>query len=424
MRKGRDAASGVGDAEPSAGGSPGAPDPTLRDRLEVRFEQPIATATELTNRTLALFPTRVWRRFLAGNGFLLSSGMSYQALFAVFAGVYIAFAVAGIWLVSSEETLDALIRLINTYVPGLIGPDAIIHEDDLRAIANSSTGVLTATGVAAILVLIWTAIGWITYSRMAVRAIFRMPKDPRSYVLLKARDFVVALAVGLTLFAAAVLSVASTAALDWLFSLFPTALRDWSSTLVTVVGLVSVFVIDLAVLMVLFRFLANARLTVRRMIRGSLAGAAALVALQVLGSTLLGGATRNPLLSTFVVFIALLLWFRLVSIVTLVAASWIAVAADDRGEALYEPTEAERAARERDAMLIAAEVRVREARTALAAASWWRRTAARWRLTAAEEELQQLLDEGAAGAVGAAGVPGQASSRPVPDAESRRPASR
>ncbi len=378
-----------------------AADATLRDRIEQhtqrlqeRFDQPLTRITALTNDTLALFPTRVWRRFLAGNGFLLSSGMSYQALFAVFAAVYVIFAVAGIWLVGSPETMDALIEVINTYIPGLIGPDGVIPETDLLAIATSSTSVLTITGVAAFVVLIWTAIGWITYSRVAVRAIFGVPRDPRSYVLLKARDFVVALVLGVALFAAAVLSVASTAALDWVFSLFPNVMRDWSAGLVTVLGLVVVYVIDTVALMVLFRFLANARLTVRRMLGGAALGGAALLVLQVAGSQLLGGASRNPLLSTFVVFIAMLLWFRLTSVVTLVAAAWISVAADDRGELLYEPTASERAAMEYDALVLAAEIRMREAAAELAAATWWRRPAARWRLDAAREELAALEERG------------------------------
>ncbi len=363
----------------------------LRNRLEARFELPLERMTTVTRHTLALFPTRVWRRFLTGNGFLLSSGMSYQALFAVFAAVYIVFAVAGIWIVADRETLDAFVQLINTYVPGLIGERGIIHEDDLRTVAESSTSVLTVTGVAALLVLVWTAIGWVTYSRIAVRAIFGMPRDRRSYLLLKARDFVVAFAIGIVLFAAVVLSIASTSALDWLIGLFGDGPHAWSRILVTVVSLAIVFLIDTAALMTLFRFLADARLPVRRMALGSLLGGAALLVLQILGSKLLDGVTRNPLLSTFVVFIALLLWFRLTSVVTLVAASWIAVSAEDRGEALYEPSAAERAALERDALLLAAEVRLREADEALAEASWIRRPAARWRRDGAQEELDTLL---------------------------------
>jgi membrane protein len=368
-------------------------DPTLRNRLEQHFEEPIARVTTLTQNTLALFPTRVWRRFLAGNGFLLSSGMSYQALFAVFAAVYILFAVAGIWLTGSPETMDALIQLINTYVPGLIGTASdpgVISVDDLTAIARSSTSVLTITGITAFVVLVWTAIGWITYSRIAVRAIFGLPKDRRSYVLLKARDFLVALVLGVALFAAAVLSVASTAAIDWLLSILDEPLKDWSTFLVGAIGLAIVYVIDAIALMVLFRFLADAHLTIRRMLGGALLGGAALVVLQVAGGQLLGGATRNPLLSTFVVFIAMLLWFRLTSVVTLVAASWIAVAVEDRGQSLYEPTPEERAAREHDALRLAAQVRLRDATATLEAAPWWHRPAARWRRDAAQDEFDAL----------------------------------
>ncbi|MFB2555791.1 YihY/virulence factor BrkB family protein [Herbiconiux liangxiaofengii] len=358
----------------------------LRERLEERFEQPLERVTTVTRQTLALFPARVWRRFLAGNGFLLSSGMSYQALFAVFAAVYLVFASAGIWLVQSPETMDALVRLINTYVPGLIGDQGIISDSDLRTIATSNASLLTITGVLAVPVLVWTAIGWITYSRIAVRTIFGMPRDTRAYLLLKARDFVVSVLIGLVLFAAALLSVVSTSAIDWILSLFGGGFRDGTRALITVGGLVLVYAIDVASLMVLFRFLAGARLTLRRMSVGALLGGAALLGLQLLGSSLLGGASRNPLLSTFVVFIALLLWFRLTSVVTLVAASWISVAAEDRGEALYEHTAAERAALEHEALLIASAVRLREAERELEEASWWRRPAATWRRDAALEE--------------------------------------
>lgn len=365
-------------------------DETLRARLEQRFELPLERVTNVTQQTLALFPTRVWRRFLAGNGFLLSSGMSYQALFAVFAAVYLVFAGAGIWLVQSPETMDALVVLINTYVPRLIGEKGIISPADLSMIATSSTSLLTITGVVALPVLIWTAIGWITYSRIAVRTIFGMPRDSRSYLLLKARDFVVSLVIGLVLFAAAFLSVLSTSALDWFTSFLGMGFRDWSRPLVTVVSLLVVYLIDAAALGVLFRFLADARLTLRRMLGGTLLGGAALLGLQLLGSTLLGGASRNPLLSTFVVFIALLLWFRLTSVVTLVAAAWIAVATEDHGGTLYEPSAAEKAALEHEALLIAAEVRLRDAQRELDAAGWWRRAAARWRRDAALEELRSL----------------------------------
>ena len=48
------------------------------------------------------------------------------------------------------------------------------------------------------------------------------------------------------------------------------------------------------------------------------------MALKILGGLLLGGATSNPLLASFAVFIGLLLWFNLICRVILLTSSWIA----------------------------------------------------------------------------------------------------
>ncbi|MEV1129930.1 YihY/virulence factor BrkB family protein [Agromyces sp. NPDC049794] len=363
-----------------------------RQRIRDRLEEPISTVTTLTQRTMALFPVRVWRHFLARNGFLLSAGMSYQALFAIFAAVYVAFAVAGIWLTGSRETLQAFVLLLNTYAPGLIGEEGVISTDELVEITSSSTSLFGWTGAVALGGLIWTAIAWITYTRMAVRSIFGLPKDTRAYVYLKARDFLAGLAFGGIVLAATVLSVVATSLFGWMLGLLGLAGdRGWSSGLLQAGALVVVFVIDTLALAVLFRFLSGASMPWRRMWAGSLLGSAAISVLQLVSGYVVSGASGNPLLATFTVFIALLLWFRLTSIVMLVAASWIAVEAADNQETLRHVTAeqllAEERERERRALVTAARVRVREARRALAAASWIERMPARRRLARAEEEL-------------------------------------
>ena len=346
----------------------------------------------LTQKAIALFPVRVWRHFLARNGFLLSSGMSYQALFAIFAAVYVVFAVAGLWLTGDPDTLNAFVLLLNTYAPGLIGEDGIISRDDLVEVASSSTSLFGWTGAVALGGLIWTAIAWITYARMAVRSIFGLPKDTRAYLLLKARDFLAGLAFGTILLVATVLSVVATAFFGWLLGLTGLSGESgWSSGLLQSGALLVVFVIDTIALAVLFRFLSGATMPWRRMWAGSLLGSAAISVLQFLGGFLITGTSANPLLATFAVFIGLLLWFRLTSIVILVAASWIAVEAADNHETLRRVTPeqlvAEERERERRALVMAAQVRVREAQHELAAASWLGRFPARRRLARAEEEL-------------------------------------
>ena len=358
------------------------------DRQGSRLER----VNTLTQKAIALFPVRVWRHFLARNGFLLSSGMSYQALFAIFAAVYVVFAVAGLWLTGDPDTLNAFVLLLNTYAPGLIGEDGIISRDDLVEVASSSTSLFGWTGAVALGGLIWTAIAWITYARMAVRSIFGLPKDTRAYLLLKARDFLAGLAFGTILLVATVLSVVATAFFGWLLGLTGLSGESgWSSGLLQSGALLVVFVIDTIALAVLFRFLSGATMPWRRMWAGSLLGSAAISVLQFLGGFLITGTSANPLLATFAVFIGLLLWFRLTSIVILVAASWIAVEAADSHETLRRVTPeqlvAEERERERRALVMAAQVRVREAQHELAAASWLGRFPARRRLARAEEEL-------------------------------------
>ncbi|WP_232331673.1 YihY/virulence factor BrkB family protein [Agromyces laixinhei] len=366
----------------------------IRDRLE----EPISRVSSITQKTLALFPVRVWRHFLDRSGFILSSGMSYQALFALFAAVYVVFAVFGIRLTSNPQTLDAFVALLNTYAPGLIGPQGIITTDDLTQIATASTSLFGWTGAVALAGLIWTAIGWVTYSRMAVRSIFGLPKDRRSYVLLKARDFLAGFGFGAILLLATALSVATTSFLSWIFQVLGlSGTSGLSGVLVQGGSLLVVFAIDTLALAVLFRFLSGASMPWHRMWVGSLLGSAALSVLQLLGGTLLSRSAANPLLATFTVFIGLLLWFRLTSIVILVAASWVAVEASDANESLRRVTPEQLAAeqhdRERRALVTAAQVRVREAGRDLETVGWFGRFTARRHLEKAELELAELEAE-------------------------------
>lgn len=286
-----------------------------------------------TARTLVWFPVRVWRRVLQYNGLLLSAGVSYQALFATFAALYVGLALFGLWFVAEDHRLNTLIEAINTYIPGLIGPEGAITRDQVVQLAQHNFAQFGWAGAIAVGVLIWTSSSWITYSRMAIRSVFGLPKDTASYALLKGIDVITALVFGGVLLIGAALTTAAT-------NLFSTVV-DWIglggfSTLAgvsaRVAALVLVFLLDAAVLGVMFLTLSGAQLTARQVRSGALMGGLMLVLLQVLGSLVLGQGVSNPLLATFVTFITLLLWFRMTAIVTLIGAAWVAERAIDHGE--------------------------------------------------------------------------------------------
>lgn len=281
------------------------------------------------------FPVRVWRRVLAYNGLLLSAGVSYEALFATFAALYIGLAVFGVWFVADQARLNSLIEIINTYIPGFIGDDGAVTQDQLVQLAQQSMPAIGWGGLIAVGVLLWTASSWITYSRMAIRTVFGLEKDPRSYALLKSKDVLVSLVLGAVLLAGAVLTSVSTNLFGKVSHLIGLEhLSEIASLATRVLSLILVFMLDTAVLGLMFLTLAGAALTVREVAGGALLGGAALTALQVLGSFILSGGTSNPLLATFVVFVTLLLWFRMTAVVTLTAAAWVAEAAINRGEPL------------------------------------------------------------------------------------------
>lgn len=310
---------------------------------------------------LALKPARVFRHFSERRGFLLAGGLSYQSLFAVFAAIWVGFAVFGLFLRSNLALSAAFFDTIAQSVPGLLawrGADGIIDPDQLmQAEILGWTGAIAAVG------LLFTALGWLSSTRDAVRALFDLPGEQLNFFLLKLKDLGLALGFGVALIVSAVLSVFSTQALgvtfDWLGIGEDSILATMSGR---AIGLGLMLVLDTVVVGMLYRVLSGLTIPIRRLLVGSVLVAIALGVLKVLGGALLGGASRNPLLASFAIIIGLLIWFNLVCATILIGASWIAVGMADAGIAADPAVAAAR--READLLALAA----REAEEAALAA--------------------------------------------------------
>ncbi|MBF0673398.1 MAG: YihY/virulence factor BrkB family protein [Salinibacterium sp.] len=286
-------------------------------------------------------PVRVFQHYLLKRGPILASGLSYQALFAVFAAIWVAFSVAGLVITGNEELTQAIFALIDSYAPGLIdsgdGEGAIDPDDLTEAGIFGWTGVIAAGG------LLFTALGWLASARDAVRVMFELPPERLNIVLLRLKDAGLGLLLGVAVIVSAGLLVFSTQAVEWTFELVGIDPDSWfASAIGSGVGLLLMFVVDAVTLAALYRFLAGLRIPVRRLATGALLGAAGIGVLKVLGSALLGGATRNPLLASFAVIIGLLIWFNFLCQVILIAGTWIAVGMRDRGLIADERIEDER----------------------------------------------------------------------------------
>lgn len=319
-----------------------------------------------------LRPVRVFMHYNQSRGVLLAGGLAYQAIFAVFAALWVGFSVAGLLVEANPDIRQAFFTTLNTSIPGLIDTgngEGIIDPDDLQ------TGVvLSWTGAAALVGLLFTALGWLASARDSIRTLFGLPGELLGFVLLKLKDIGLGIGFAAALLVSSALLVFSTQALGGVLEFLGV---EQDSLLATIagrtIGLLLMFVLDTAALAVLYRLLSGLQIPLRRLLVGAVIGATGLGILKVLGSALLGGASRNPLLASFALIIGLLIWFNLLCQVILLAASWIAVGMADVGlipdprVAAERREEEQRLAQEREADRAEAEERL------FRSLPWWRR---------------------------------------------------
>ncbi|MEP6843747.1 MAG: YihY/virulence factor BrkB family protein [Pseudolysinimonas sp.] len=294
-----------------------------------------------------LKPVRVVTRYTELRGPILASGLAFQGLFAVFAGLWVAFSIAGLVISGNEAAQDAIITAVNNAIPGLI--DNGDGHGAIEAKVLLSAGVFGWTGAIALVGLLVTAIGWLGSARAAVRTMFELPAPAANFALLKVRDIVLGIGLGIVLIVSAVLSVAGTSATSFLLGVVGISSKTVVATVVSrIVTLGVMFLLDTVVLATLYRFLATVHIPRRRLWVGALLGAIGLGALKVLGSALLGGATKNPLIASFAVLAGLLIFFNFVCQVILIAASWIATGLEDAGIVVDHRVAAQRLANARE----------------------------------------------------------------------------
>ncbi|MEO5533781.1 MAG: YihY/virulence factor BrkB family protein [Pseudolysinimonas sp.] len=289
---------------------------------------------------------RVFTRYAQDRGPILASGLAYQALFAVFAALWVAFSVAGLVVSSDTRLQAAILGFLANSVPGLI--------DDGTGSGAIDPAILTAgfafslSGIVAILGLLFTALGWLASARDAVRVMFDLPAAPTNVFLLKLIDLALGLAFATLLLIAAVLSFAGSSlteqALAWIGVDVDSVIGIIASRAVTLLIAVIVYAVALAGL---YRVLARVRVPLRILRNGVLFGAIGVAALTVIGGLLLGGAKNNPLIASFAVIAGLLIYYNFFSQIVLVSATWMAVSVEDAGIVIDEKVAAARLERAR-----------------------------------------------------------------------------
>lgn len=299
-------------------------------------------------RIQRLKPVRVVMNYGRDRGPILASGMAYQALFAVFAGLWVAFSIAGLVISGDSGLRQTILDFLAELVPGLVD-DGSGAQGAIDASSLDASLEFSVSGIVAIGGLLFTALSWLAAARDSVRTLFDLPPASANVFLQKVVDLGLGLAFGALLLIAAGLSFAGSslteALFDWVGIDDESVAAFVLSRFVTVVIAVLVYSVALAGL---YRLLAGVRVPWRILRGGVLIGSIGLAGLTIAGGLLLGGASNNPLIASFAVVAGLLIYYNLVSQVILLAASWMAVSAEDAGIVLDEKVYEERleAARE------------------------------------------------------------------------------
>ena len=265
---------------------------------------------------------------------MLADSVTYRTLFSVFAGVLIGFSFAALWLAGNPDGLAALVRSVDSVIPGLVGPGGLVDVEKIEAPAGFTVaGILGSVG------LIGAAIGAVGSLRSALRQVADVTTEDTLIVWVLLRNLALAIGIGVALVAAAGVTFLATAGLtvvrDWL----GIPADSWATGILTwLVSTLVVLALDTAVVAVAFALLSGLRVRRATLLRGALLGGVGLVVLQQLSGLFVGGASSNPLLATFAALIALLLWLNLSSQVILLAGAYITVGHEedeDRVRAKY-----------------------------------------------------------------------------------------
>ncbi|EPD83610.1 hypothetical protein HMPREF1529_02992 [Microbacterium sp. oral taxon 186 str. F0373] len=270
-------------------------------------------------RALSLTPVRAFLRYSERRGAMLADSVTYRTLFSVFAAALLGFSAAALWLSGNPEAWQALIASVDRTIPGLVGENGLIKVDEI----DVSIG-LSIAGIVSLVGLVGAAIGAMGSLRAAMRIMCDKLTDDVPFWLVLLRNVALAVVVGVALVASALVTMLGTAGLDLVAQWFGVA-RDgvaiaWGTRLLAILV---TFVLDAAVIAVLFRVLSGVRAPAKALWTGAVLGAVGLTVLQLLSGLFVGGASANPLLASFAALIALLLWINLSAQVILIATAYV-----------------------------------------------------------------------------------------------------
>lgn len=277
------------------------------------------------NLWLRIQRTRLWRmntRYGSVRAAQLAGGIAYAGLLSVFAALAIAFTVFMRLLSGRPELLDAVVGAIDEALPGVIKTDessgGLIEPSQLVL----QEGLSLTTVIAAVTLLL-SALGVMGALASSLRAVFGIVAPPGNVVVSKLRDLAGFVLLGTAVLATAALGIGAGTAGAWVTEMLGLE-ASFGALLVRGLGILAAFAVDTLVFAALIRFVAGARPLPRDLWLGAGIGAVGTGALRLLGTSVVGGASDNPVLASAVGLVTLLLWMNLAARIALYVAAFTA----------------------------------------------------------------------------------------------------
>ncbi len=272
----------------------------------------------VTAWVLTIKAVRAFLLYSDSRGPMLADSISYRTLFSVFAGVFLGFSVAALWLGDNPDVFNSLVKVVDAAIPGLLGEHGLIDPTTIKPVG------FTITGIIALVALVGAAIGAIGSLRMAFRQIARHVHDDIFFIWVIVRNVLIAIGIGAAFLASAVITFYGTAGIGALTEWLGRGPDDPLTVLsARALSLFVVFVLDALCIGILFRLLSGLKPSFRSLWSGALLGAVALTVLQQLSFLFVGAVSRNPIYASFASLIALLVWLNLSAQVILISGAYI-----------------------------------------------------------------------------------------------------
>jgi membrane protein len=295
----------------------------------------------LAARAKQLHGYRAWQRYGDARGDVLAGGVAYLAFFSIVPALILGFAIFGFVLRGQPDLFDRVVSAISTTLPGVVKDAA--HPDGLiDASAPPTPNALTVAGAVSLVVLLVSGLGWLSALRQSVRAVFGRSRLKGSPVKGKLRDLISMVLLGLAFLLSGVLSTGVSTAARWLIEQLGIGSGSFlGGVLLRAAAVAVVFVVDVLLMLIVFRLLSGLTLPREDLLQGAIFGAIGLGVLKLASGLLLASAANKPVIGAFAVVVGLLVVLNLMSRVILLAGAWAATTAEERGRLEQEsPTAA------------------------------------------------------------------------------------